>query len=300
MTAGLYAARARLNAILLERMGFGGQLLTYEKVENYPGFPEGVAAFGLGELISAQALKFGLITRNAEVVDLGVTEQVKTVKLADGELHTKTIVIASGASPNKLGIKGESEFTGRGVSYCAVCDAPFYRGQDVAVVGGGDAAIEEAMYLTKFARRVFVIHRRDRLRATQVIQERALQNDRISFILNKVPVGIHGDAVQGVDRLTLRAAKGTDTSELQVSGVFILVGIQPNSSYVPSEIDRDVFGFVRTDQEMNCSVPGVFAAGDVRVKELRQIVTAVGDGATAAFNAGRYVESHFQNHSIQL
>ncbi len=293
MTAGLYAARARLNALLLERMGFGGQLLTYEKVDNYPGFPDGVGAFGLGELISAQALKFGLKTRNAEVVDLAVTERVKTVKLSDGELRTKTIVIASGASPNKLGIKGESEFTGRGVSYCAVCDAPFYRDQDVAVIGGGDTAIEEAIYLTKFAKRVFVVHRRDELRATKVIQERALQNDRISFILNSVLIEVHGNEGQGVDRLTLREAKGTATSELPVNGVFVFVGIQPNSSYVPPEIDRDVFGFVRTDQEMNASVPGVFAAGDVRLKALRQIVTAVGDGATAAFNAGRYIESHF-------
>ncbi|HOI93740.1 MAG TPA: thioredoxin-disulfide reductase [Syntrophobacter fumaroxidans] len=292
LTAGLYAARARLKVLLLERMGFGGQLLTYEKVDNYPGFPEGIGAFGLSELISAQALKFGLVTRNAEVTDLLVNEPIKVVRLADAELLAKTVVIASGASPNKLGVRGESEYTGRGVSYCAVCDAPFYRNQEVAVVGGGDTAIEEAIYLTKFASRVHVIHRRDQLRATRIIQERALQNDRISFILSSVVTEIKGSGEQGVDRLTIREAKGTKTNELAVNGVFVFVGIQPNSGFVPTEVDRDVFGFIRTDQEMKTSVPGVFAAGDVRVKELRQIVTAVGDGATAAFNAGRHIESH--------
>lgn len=292
LTAGLYAARARLRTLLVERMGFGGQLLTYEKVDNYPGFPEGIGAFGLGELISAHALKFGLQTRNAEVVTLGLTEGVKSVHLTDGSLHTRTIIIASGASPNKLGVTGESELTGRGVSYCAVCDAPFYRNQEVAVVGGGDTAIEEAVYLTKFAGKVYVIHRRDQLRAARVIQDRAFGNEKIHFVLNSVVTEIRGD-VQGVDRILLKDTRTTAVSDLSVSGVFIFVGIQPNSHFVPVEIERDAQGFIHTDQEMATSVPGVFAAGDVRSKQLRQIVTAVGDGATAAFNAGRYVEERF-------
>jgi thioredoxin reductase (NADPH) len=290
LTAGLYAARARMNAILIERMGFGGQLLTYEKVDNYPGFPEGVSAFGLGELISAQALKFGLRTRSSEVVGLGVDGPLKTVQLPDGILSCKTIVVASGASPNKLGAKGETEYTGRGVSYCAVCDAPFFREQDVAVVGGGDTAIEEAIYLTKFAKRVFVVHRRDRLRATQVIQEKAAQNPKISFVLNTVVPEIQG-GLQGVASLLLQDVQSGKTSQLPVDGVFVFVGIHPNTHYVPAAIERDSMGFIRTDQEMATSVGGVFAAGDVRAKELRQIVTAVGDGATAAFNAGRYIEA---------
>ncbi|HOV85864.1 MAG TPA: thioredoxin-disulfide reductase [Syntrophobacteraceae bacterium] len=291
LTAGLYAARARLKVILLERMGFGGQLLTYEKVDNYPGFPEGISAFGLSELISAQALRFGLLTRNAEVTGLEFEAPIKRVVLADGFIEAKTLILASGASPNKLGVKGETEFTGRGVSYCAVCDAPFYRNQEVAVVGGGDTAIEEAVYLTKFAGRVHVIHRRDRLRATQIIQEKAFQNDKIDFILSTVVKEIRGGS-GGVEGLILEEVPGGRTSELAVSGVFVFVGIHPSTDYVPASLERDPLGFIRTNQEMATSVPGVFAAGDVRSKELRQIVTAVGDGATAAFNAGRYLEAH--------
>jgi len=291
LTAGLYAARARLKVILLERMGFGGQLLTYEKVDNYPGFPEGISAFGLSELISAQALRFGLLTRNAEVTGLEFEAPIKRVVLADGFIEAKTLILASGASPNKLGVKGETEFTGRGVSYCAVCDAPFYRNQEVAVVGGGDTAIEEAVYLTKFAGRVHVIHRRDRLRATQIIQEKAFQNDKIDFILSTVVKEIRGVS-GGVEGLILEEVPGGRTSELAVSGVFVFVGIHPSTDYVPASLERDPLGFIRTNQEMATSVPGVFAAGDVRSKELRQIVTAVGDGATAAFNAGRYLEAH--------
>jgi len=186
-------------------------------------------------------------------------------------------------------VKGETELTGRGVSYCAVCDAPFYRNQEVAVVGGGDTAIEEAIYLTKFAGRVHVIHRRDRLRAAQLIQEKAFENGKISFIFNSIVTEIKGDS-QGVERLVLKDTQTGGSSELPVNGVFVFVGIQPNTGYVPSEVHRDSQGFLHTDQEMATSVSGIFAAGDVRSKQLRQIVTAVGDGATAAFNAGRYIE----------
>lgn len=293
LTAGLYAARAQLKTLLLERLGFGGQLLTYETVENYPGFPEGINAFALGELISAHALKFGLQTRTAEVTKLEVDGPIKEVSLAEGRvIRSRTLIIATGASPNKLGIKGEAEYTGRGVSYCAVCDAPFYRNQDVAVVGGGDTAIEEAIYLSKFARRVHVIHRRDQLRATALIQTRAAQNEKISFLYNTVVTEIQGSQ-QGLEKLLIKDVKTGEVREFPVSGVFIFVGIQPNSGFLPSSIKRDPQGFVETDQDMNTSVPGVFAAGDVRAKSLRQIVTAVGDGATAAFNAGRYLENHF-------
>lgn len=293
-TAGLYAARARLKVVLVEKLGFGGQLLTYEQVDNYPGFPEGVSAFGLSELISAQALKFGLQTRSGEVVGIDLKdEQIKTVELSDGPLRARTVVIASGAAPNKLGVKGETELTGRGVSYCAVCDAPFFREQDVAIVGGGDTAIEEALYLTKFAKRVYVVHRRDRLRATQVIQEKAFENEKITFLFNTTVREIMAGA-QGVEGLLLEDKETGGTKELAVNGVFVFVGLHPTTSFVPPQIKKDSLGFIITDQEMATSVSGVFAAGDVRVKELRQIVTAVGDGATAAFNAGRYIETHFQ------
>jgi thioredoxin reductase (NADPH) len=233
-----------------------------------------------------------LQTRSSEVVGLEVGDEIKTVQLSDGALRCKAIVIASGASPNKLGAKGEAEHTGRGVSYCAVCDAPFFREQDVAVVGGGDTAIEEAIYLTKFAKRVYVVHRRDRLRATQVIQEKATQNPKVTFVYNTVVGEIEGGP-QGVEGLLLQDVQSQNTSRLPVNGVFIFVGIHPNTQYVPHEIERDSLGFIHTDQEMATSVRGIFAAGDVRTKELRQIVTAVGDGATAAYNAGHYVETHF-------
>ena len=292
LTAGLYAARARLDVVLFEQMGFGGQLLTYERVENYPGFPEGVGAFGLAELISAQALRFGLQVKNADVVGLDLGGKTKKVILGNGAAEARTIIIASGACPNRLGAKGELELTGRGVSYCAVCDAPFFRGQEVAVVGGGDAAIEEALYLTKFASRVYVVHRRERLRATPIIQEKAFQNEKISFILCNVVDEIKGGP-EGVRGVGLRDVRSSEVSELPVSGVFVFVGIKPNSEFIPEEIERDPAGFIRTDQEMATAVGGVFAAGDIRAKELRQIVTAVGDGATAAFNAGRYIENSF-------
>jgi len=292
LTAGLYAARSRIDVLLLEQMGFGGQLLTYERVDNYPGFPEGVGAFGLAELISAQALRFGLQTRNAEVLGLDLGGKIKKIILANGEINAKTIVITSGASPNRLGARGEVELTGRGVSYCAVCDAPFFRNQEVAVVGGGDTAVEEALYLTKFAAKVHVIHRREKLRATPVIQEKAFQNEKISFILCNVVEEIKGGP-EGVRGLLLRDRRISKEAELPVTGVFVFVGIKPNSGFMPSEIQCDSQGFVLTDQEMATSVPGVFAAGDIRSKQLRQIVTSVGDGATAAFNATRYLEENF-------
>ena len=291
LTAGLYAARARMKTLLLERVGFGGQLLTYEKVENYPGFPEGIGAFSLGELFSAQALKFGLKTKTAEVRGLGLDTPVKTVETEAGSLPARTIVIASGASPHKLGVPGEVRYTGKGVSYCAVCDAPFFRNQEVAVVGGGDTAMEEAIYLTRFASRVYVIHRRDQLRATPVIQEKAASNPKITLVLDTVVEDVRGDE-QGVNCLSLRGTKSRKASELPINGVFMFVGIRPNTGFLPPSVERDSLGFILTDQEMASSVPGVFAAGDVRAKQLRQIATAVGDGATAAFNAGRYIEDH--------
>lgn len=239
--------------------------------------------------MSAQALRFGLKTRNGEVAGLDVGDRLKRIHLADGSLSARTLVIASGASPNKLGVKGEAELTGKGVSYCAVCDAPFFRDQEVAVVGGGDTAVEEALYLTKFARRVHLIHRRDRLRATQVIQEAAVRSDRITLHYSTVVTEIRGGS-SGVEGLGLCGAADGKPAELSVTGVFVFVGIQPNTAFVPAEVRRDPLGFIQTDQEMRTSIPGVLAAGDVRAKSLRQIVTAVGDGAIAAFTAGRYIE----------
>jgi len=293
LTASLYAARARFKCVLVERLGLGGQLLTYEKVDNYPGFPEGVTAFELVELFSAQAKRFGMEHRSGEVRALELDGKVKAVHLDSGNLFAKSVIIATGCSPRKLDVKGERTFTGRGVSYCAVCDGPFYREMEVAVVGGGDTAVEEALYLTKFATRVHIIHRRGDLRAIRVIQEEAERNDKITFHLNRIVTEIQGGD-QGVERLILQDVQSGATTPLEVPGVFVFVGLIPNADFIPPEVVRDAQGFIVTDTEMATSVPGVFAAGDIRSKALRQIVTAVGDGATAAFNAGRYVES--QNH----
>lgn len=290
-TAGLYAARSRMKTLLVERIGFGGQLLTYEKVENYPGFPEGVSAFALIELFSTQAFRFGLESRNSEVVGLDLADPIKTVHLADDQLRARTIIIATGCAPKKLGVSGEVELTGRGVSYCAVCDGPFFRDQEVAVIGGGDTAVEEAIYLTRFAGKVYLIHRRDSLRAVRVVQEQALRNDKIQLVWNSVVTEIHGGP-QGVEALTMNDKKSGKTERLPVSGIFVFVGMNPNTGFLPSDMELDAAGFVVTDQNMACSMPGVFAAGDVRSKSLRQIATAVGDGATAAYNAERYLEAH--------
>jgi len=290
LTAALYACRARYKTLLVERVGLGGQLLTYEKVDNYPGFPEGITTFELTELFKAQAVRFGMEHRNAEVTSMDVSGPIKVLQTAEGPIHAKAVVIATGCAPRKLQVKGESEFTGRGVSYCAVCDGPFYRNQTVAVIGGGDTAVEEAVYLTKFASQVHIIHRRDALRAVKVIQEEAFANPKITIHWNRVVTEIHGGP-QGVTELTLQDTRTGDVSRLEVSGVFVFVGLIPNTAWVPETIQRDPLGFVITDEAMATSVPGVFAAGDVRAKTLRQIVTAVGDGATAAFSAGRHIES---------
>jgi thioredoxin reductase (NADPH) len=290
-TAGLYAARSRMKTLLVERMGFGGQLLTYEKVENYPGFPEGISTFALIELFSSQALRFGLESRNSEVAGLDLDDPIKTVRLADGQLRARTIIIATGCTPKKVGVTGEVELTGRGVSYCAVCDGPFFRDQEVAVIGGGDTAVEEAIYLTRFAAKVYLIHRRDSLRAVRVLQEQVLRNDKIQMVWNSVVTEIHGGP-QGVEALTMHNRVSGGTERLPVSGIFVFVGMNPNTGFLPSNLKLDASGFLVTDQDMACSIPGVFAAGDVRSKSLRQIATAVGDGATAAYNAERYLEAH--------
>lgn len=290
LTAALYACRARYKTLLLERIGLGGQLLTYEKVDNYPGFPEGITTFELTELFKAQAVRFGIEHHSSEVTSLDASGVTKVLHTADGPVHAKAVIIATGCAPRKLEVKGEAEFTGRGVSYCAICDGPFYRNEIVAVVGGGDTAVEEAIYLTKFASQVHIIHRRDTLRAIKVIQEEALANPKITIHWNQVVTAIHGGP-QGVTHLALQDVLSNDTSQLDVSGVFIFVGLIPNTLWLPESVRRDPLGFVITDDYMATSVPGVFAAGDVRSKSLRQIVTAVGDGATAAFSAGRYIES---------
>lgn len=288
LTAGLYAARAKLKTLLLERLAPGGQILTTDWVENYPGFPEGVSGYDLVDKMKRQAEKFGLTIESQEVQRLELTAEKKMVFTDSRTIETKALIIASGAAPQKLGIEGEGLFTGKGVSYCATCDGPFFRDQAVAVIGGGDTAVEEAVYLARFASRVYLVHRRDKLRAVQLIQERARSEPKMHFIWDTIAVKIVGDT--GVKGLDLKNLKTGEMKHLPVEGVFVFIGYVPNSSLVKGILPLDEWGFIKTDNDMETEIPGVFAAGDVRSKALRQVATAVGEGSTAAYMAERFLE----------
>lgn len=289
-TAGMYAGRARLKVIVVEQISPGGQLLNYSRVENYPGFPEGIDTFELVDRFTKHMDLFGAERISAIVESIeSPKEKIKKVVTSAGPIETRAIIIASGATPKKLDIPGEKEFTGKGVSYCAVCDGPFFRDQDVAVVGGGDSALEEALYLTRFASRVFLVHRRDQFRATQILQDRVLENRKITTIMNTVVSEIKGGA-GGVETINLYNRTSHETSELPVKGIFIFIGLEPNVAFLPKDLKLDDKGFIITDENMQTSIEGIFAAGDVRSKSLRQIVTAVSDGAMAAYFAQQYIE----------
>ncbi len=288
LTAGLYAARDRLQVMLVEKGVVGGQVLVTDWIDNYPGFPEGLSGFDLIEKMAAQAKRFELETKNANVVKVELTEAKKKLILESGEeLTCQTLIICTGARPNKLSIPGEEELTGKGVSFCATCDGPFFRDQEILVVGGGDTAIQEADFLTKFASKVTVIHRRDELRATKVLQEKAFANERVEFIWNSNVVAIEGE--KEVERVRIRNNNGEER-EIAASGVFILIGTIPNSEILPLEqLGADEFGFVITDDEMCTRVDGVMAAGDIRSKRVRQVINAAGEGAVAAIAAEHYL-----------
>ncbi len=292
LTAGIYAARAMLDAVLLEKGAPGGQVMTTDWIDNYPGFPKGVSGFDLAEQMEAQAKRFDLQVKMATVTKMDLVGPTKTIFLEDGSsLTCRAVLIATGARPNQLGIPGEAQLTGRGVSYCATCDAPFYKGKSVAVIGGGNSAVQEAIYLTKFADKVFVVHRRDSLRATKIVQEKAFANDKIEFILDTVPTEVVGDE-SGVTGLGLQNTKTEETSSLKLDGVFVLIGIRPNMEMLPlDQLDNDQ-GFIHTNTEMETSQAGVFAAGDIIYKNFRQVANAVGEGCTAALSAEEYLENN--------
>jgi len=288
LTAGLYAARDRLQTVLVERGVVGGQVLLTDWIDNYPGFPEGISGADLIDKLAAQTARFELETQNANVVKVELTDTEKRLILESGEEITcRALIICTGARPKKLNIPGEKDFTGKGVSYCATCDGPFFKDQEIIVVGGGDTAIQEADVLTKFASKVTVVHRRDQLRATKVLQEKAFANKRIDFIWNSNVIAIEGG--KEVERVRIRAHNGEEKN-IDTSGVFILIGTIPNNEMLPLEqLGADEFGFVRTDDEMRTRIPGVMAAGDIRSKKVRQIVNAAGEGAVAAMSAEHYL-----------
>jgi len=288
LTAGLYAARDRLKVLLVEKGVVGGQVLVTDWIDNYPGFPDGLSGADLVEKMAAQATRFGLETRNGNVIKVDLSEAEKKLTLENGEeLTSQALIICTGARPNKLGIPGEEKFTGKGVSYCATCDGPFFRDEEILVVGGGDTAVQEADFLTKFARKVTVIHRRDTLRATKVLQEKAFANKHIEFIWNSNIIAIEGE--KEVERVRIRNNEGEE-QEIGASGIFILIGTIPNNEILPLELlGADEHGFIKTDAEMRTKVPGVMVAGDIRSKTVRQVINGAGEGAVAAIAAEHYI-----------
>jgi thioredoxin reductase (NADPH) len=289
LSAGLYAARNKTKTLMIEKSMIGGLAVYAELLENYPGFPDGISGMDLGQLMHTQAEKFGLKTLMAEISALNLKDNPKVVTTSEGEFTAKAVIVALGSDRINMNVPGEKEFVGRGVSYCATCDAAFYRGKPVAVVGGGDSAISEALHLTKFASKVSVIHRRDKWRATPVFVDKALANPKMEFILNTTI-----DSVQGGDKvetLNLNNVKSGAKSELKVDGIFVAIGQSPNTQLVKGVLSLDTGGYIITNEKMETSLPGVLAAGDIRSNSIRQVISAAGDGATAAIYADKYIEA---------
>jgi len=292
LTAGIYGQRSKLKTLLVEKLPLmGGQIVYSEKVENYPGFPEGISGVELTALMETQARGFGLEIKTGEVIELKNGGDIKRVTCDGEEYVCRAVIIATGAFPNRLGIEGEERLIGKGISFCGTCDGFFFTDQEVIVVGGGDTAIDEALFLTRYAKKVYLVHRRSALRATKILQERALKNEKIEFIWDTVVDRIEGDS--SVEKVILKNVKTGATWEKPISGLFVFVGIKPNSAFLRETVVLDDQGFIVTNEMLETSAPGIFAAGDVRKKLLRQLSTAVGDGATAAFAVEKLLENCF-------
>ena len=288
LTAAVYGSRAGRSVAVFERGVPGGQIALAGPVENFPGFPRGIAGADLADAMRRQAEQFGALLIAEEVSLLEVSEGGGfLLTTGEGRHRARAVIVTAGAEHKRLGVPGEEEFTGRGVSYCATCDGPFFRDLEVAVVGGGDAAVDEGLLLTRHARRVRVIHRREVLRAGKILQDRAFANNKMDFTWNTVVERIGG--TDGVERLALRNVKTGEASEMAVSGVFVFIGHEPNSNILHGLVPLDPGGHAIVDLEMRTPVPGLFVAGDVRTLAVRQLVAACGDGATAAIAADRYL-----------
>ena len=287
LAAGIYASRARLSCAIIERLSPGGQIILSDRVENYPGFVEGISGTELGMKLEQHARKFGTEFIYDEVTSVRKNNNNFEIITSQKTFYSYAVIIATGASYKHLDVPGEKKFTGKGVSFCATCDGAFFKNKNVAVIGGGDTAIQEAIYLTKFASKVFIIHRRDALRATRILQDEAFSNPKITFIWNSVVREINGK--DRVESLKLENIKNNEISNLATDGVFIFVGIQPHSEFVKDLIKRDENGYIIVDANMQTSVPGIFAAGDVIKSPLRQVVTSVAEGAIASFVAEDYI-----------
>jgi thioredoxin reductase (NADPH) len=297
LSAAIYSARGGLKTAIFEKAMVGGQINVTDEVENYPGFEEPLSGFELTAKMHAQAERFGARFIEEEITAMGMEGLCKVIETDSGKYRAKSVIICTGAHPRRLNIPGEERLTGRGVSYCATCDGALYRDKVVAVVGGGDSAIEEGIFLSRFARKVIVIHRRDELRAQKIIQDRAFKNPKMEFIWDTVVQEIHGE--ERVGQLELVNRKSKEISMLPVDGVFIYVGILPNNELLESRIELDSAGFVLTDDHMHTNIPGIYAAGDIRHTVLRQVVTATSDGAVAAWSAEKWIIENYDALEVE-
>lgn len=289
LTAAIYSSRSKLNTVVFEKLFPGGEIATSEWVENFPGFPEGISGSDLAEKIKAQALRFGSVITNEEVKNISKDKDIFTLETYSQKIKAKAVIYATGAEPVKLPVKEEEKFRGKGISYCATCDAAFFKDKEVAIVGGGDTALHEANYLSKYAKKISVIHRRKQLRATKILQEESFSNPKIVFELEYVPVKVLGDMkVEGIE---IENVSTKEKKVLNVSGIFVAIGTIPNSDLLKGLADLDEKGYVIVNSKMETSLPGLYAAGDVRNTPLKQVITACADGAIAAFQAEKYIEN---------
>lgn len=285
-SAALYCTRAGLSTVIVEKMTPGGQMATTTQIDNYPGFEEGIDGFELGDKMRKGAERFGAKTHYAEVTGVSLEENPKKIATTNGDLYAKTVVIATGAAPRELGIADEQRFRGKGVGYCATCDGMFFRGKTVAVNGGGNTAVEDAMFLSKLCEKVYLIHRRDALRASRAEVQALEKAPNVEFLWNKVVTGLEG--ADKLEKIVLQDTVTKDTTTLDAQGLFVAIGRVPSTELFKDVLKTDAFGYIEADETTRTSIPGVFAVGDVRTKPLRQVVTAVGDGAVAS----KYIEEY--------
>jgi thioredoxin reductase (NADPH) len=288
LTAGIYSSRDKLESLIIDKGIIGGNINNAESIDNYPGFPEGVNGPKLAELMHEQSKRYGLDSIITEVTSIGIHDTDKIIKTVSGDIIAKAVIIAGGSEKVRLGIPGEKEFTGKGVSYCTTCDGPFFKNKRVAVIGGGNSAVYEVLHLTKFASNISLIHRRDQLRATAILQDRARAEEKLVLILDTIVKAIEGkDFVQ---RILLQNVKTGKTSTLETDGVFISIGLKPNTDYLKGFLPLDKQGHIITNEHMSTKIAGIFAAGDIRSGSIRQITTAAGDGTIAAISAKKFID----------
>lgn len=290
LTAGIYAARGGLKTLIIEKMFSGGQAATTYEIENYPGF-DSISGPDFSKLIEDQAKKFGVEFVYDEIIDMDLNQKTKVVCTSSKKYESKTVILSMGANPKKLGLESEARLSGAGVSYCATCDGAFFKDLVACVIGGGDTAVEDAIYLSRLCKKVYLVHRRDQLRAVQILQDKFFQTENIEFVTDSILEEIHGKF--NVEKITLRNKKTDKTREIQTDAVFVAIGLNPNTKILEGKVNLSDYGYVFTDEDMKTNVEGVFACGDIREKTLRQIVTAASDGAIAAFSADKYINENF-------